>query len=113
MYERRGEPLVSRVKWILRVLRSLRSALLVLMTALLIGVMGYRFIGHIDWVDSLLEASMILAGMGPSVTLRNDAVKIFASVYALFSGFVFLAAAGIVIAPVLHRLMHSFHQDEK
>ena len=112
MFERRSEPLISQAQWLLRLLRSLRLASIVVGTSLAAGIFGYHVLGHMGWVDSLLEASMILAGMGPVAPLQSDAVKIFASVYALFSGFILLAAAGIVVAPILHRLMHHFHQDK-
>jgi hypothetical protein len=113
MYEHHSQPLISQAKWLLRLARSFRLALIVVGTALLIGILGYHFLGALGWVDSFLEAAMILGGEGPVAALQNDAVKIFASVYALFSGFVLLAAAGFVVAPILHRLMHHFHQDHK
>jgi len=112
-YERRSQPILSRTQWLLRLLRSVRLAAMVVGVSLVIGILGYHFLGHLNWVDSFLEASMILAGEGPISPLQNDAVKIFASIYALFSGFILLAAAGIVIAPILHRLMHYFHQDHQ
>ena len=111
-YEHRSQPLLSRTLWFLRLLRSLRLAGTVVGLSLLAGILGYHFLGGFNWVDSLLEASMILGGEGPIGVLQNDAVKIFAALYALFSGFVLLAAAGIVMAPILHRLMHHFHQDK-
>jgi hypothetical protein len=111
MYERRSQPVISRAQMLMRVLHSVRRAAVVVGVSLLAGIIGYHFLGHLNWVDSFLEASMILAGEGPINPLQNDAVKIFASCYALFSGFVLLAAAGIIVAPLLHRLMHSFHQD--
>ena len=64
---------------------------------------------HLGWIDALLEASMILSGMGPVAPMQNETVKIFASFYALISGFVLLTSASIVIAPVLHRFLHHFH----
>ncbi len=112
MYERRSQPLLSRTQWLLRLLRSMRLAGMVVGVSLLAGILGYHFMGGMNGVDSFLEASMILGGEGPIAPLQNDTVKIFASLYALFSGFVLLAAAGIVIAPILHRLMHHFHQDK-
>ena len=79
---------------------------------LAVGVGGYHFIAHFGWVDSVLEASMILAGMGPVNTLRTDSAKIFASGYALLSGVVFILVMGIVLAPLFHRVMHKFHLEE-
>ena len=80
--------------------------------ALAIGIVGYHSLGKLDWVDSLLEASMILGGMGPVNQLSKDGVKVFASLYALFSGLVFVGVIGIVFAPVAHRFLHKFHVDE-
>jgi TRAP-type C4-dicarboxylate transport system permease small subunit len=81
--------------------------------ALMIGLAGYHYLGGFNWVDSLLEASMILGGMGPVNQLPNDTAKIFASAYALFSGLMFIAVMGLVLAPVVHRILHKFHVDEK
>lgn len=81
--------------------------------ALLVGIFGYHVIAGFNFVDSLLEASMILGGMGPVRELPNDAAKVFASVYALFSGVIFIALMGIILAPVAHRVLHKFHVDEK
>lgn len=79
----------------------------------MVGVCGYHFLENISWIDSLLNASMILGGMGPVTELRTDYGKIFASLYALFSGIVFLVTVGIILAPAVHRLLHSLHIDEK
>lgn len=81
--------------------------------ALLLGIAGYHFIAGFNWVDSLLEASMILGGMGPVRELYRDSAKVFASIYALFSGVIFIALMGIILAPVVHRVLHKFHVDEE
>ena len=81
--------------------------------ALALGILGYRYIAGFTWVDSLLNASMILSGMGPVGTLNTDAAKIFASAYALFSGLVFIGATGLLLTPVFHRVIHRFHFEEK
>ncbi|MDP2037108.1 MAG: hypothetical protein Q8L04_06965 [Ignavibacteria bacterium] len=83
------------------------------MIALLMGVFGYHFFEDIGWIDSLLNASMILGGMGPVTELKTDAGKIFASFYALFSGIVFLVTVGIIFAPIVHRFLHKLHIDKK
>jgi hypothetical protein len=80
---------------------------------LFVGIAGYRWIAGLGWVDSLLEASMILGGMGPVSPIETIGAKIFASGYALFSGLVFIAVMGIVLAPVIHRMLHTFHADEQ
>ena len=77
------------------------------------GVFGYHFFEDIGWIDSLLNASMILGGMGPVTELKTDTGKIFASFYALFSGIVFLVTVGIIFAPIVHRFLHRLHIDKK
>lgn len=77
-----------------------------------IGIFGYHFIGRLPWVDAFLNASMILAGMGPVDQLKTTGAKMFASFYALFSGLVFIALMGIVLAPWAHRVLHRLHLDE-
>ncbi len=79
---------------------------------LLIGISGYHWLAGLGWVDSLLNASMILGGMGPVNPLPNNAAKIFASAYALFSGLVFIAVMGILLVPIMHRVLHKFHMDD-
>jgi hypothetical protein len=113
MYEHRSHPLLSRAKFIRRVGRHLVVALLFIAVALGIGVVGYRYLGHLSWIDSLLNASMILGGMGPVDPLQSTAAKIFASCYALFSGLAFIGIAGVLLAPFAHRLLHRFHIREK
>ena len=112
-YERRYDQLAPRSVFIERVIAALAAALGLIVVALMIGIAGYHFIAGFDWVDSLLEASMILGGMGPIKELSNESAKIFASIYALFSGLIFIGLMGIVLAPVAHRIMHKFHVDEK
>jgi len=80
--------------------------------ALGIGILGYHVLGKLRWVDSLLNASMILAGMGPVDPLHATSAKIFASCYALFSGLAFIGIASLLIAPFAHRLLHSVHLDK-
>ena len=113
MYERRADDLAPRAIFIKRIIGSLGVALGVIAIALSLGIAGYHFIAGFDWIDSFLEASMILGGMGPVNELHNDASKIFASVYALFSGLIVIALMGIMLSPVAHRVMHKFHVDEK
>jgi hypothetical protein len=96
-----------------RLIASLAIAFALIAVALTIGVVGYHSLGGFGWIDSLLEASMILGGMGPVNTLTSDGVKIFASLYALFSGLVFIAVLGVVLSPVAHRVLHKFHVDEE
>jgi hypothetical protein len=88
-------------------------AILLIIFALIIGISGYHWIAGYNWVDSLLNASMILGGMGQINLLTNTGAKVFASLYALFSGLVFIAVMGIVFSPIVHRMLHKFHIDDK
>ena len=83
----------------------------VIAVVLFIGIAGYHWLGELDWVDSLLEASMILGGMGPVNPIKTTAAKLFASGYALFSGLAFIGIMGIVLTPVVHRILHKFHVE--
>jgi hypothetical protein len=109
MYERHYEPLLPLKQFYRRVLSHIVVALGILAVSLGIGVVGYGLLEHLPFVDALLNASMILGGMGPVNALKTTAGKVFASAYALFSGMIFLVAAGVMIAPVAHRLLHIMH----
>ena len=112
MFERRHEKLAPLSVFARRMLAAVALSLGLVLPALFIGVAGYHWIDELNWVDSLLEASMILGGMGPVNPLRNDAAKIFASFYALFSGLVLIGIMGIVLTPLAHRVLHKFHVKE-
>jgi len=112
-FERRHEKLAPISVYVQRIAGSLALAVALMAIALSIGIVGYHFIAGFNFVDSLLEASMILGGMGPVRELPNDTAKIFASIYALFSGVIFIALMGIILAPTAHRVLHKFHIDEK
>jgi hypothetical protein len=111
MYEHRKEPLISRRAFALRMLRHALAAFLVITGALLVGILGYHILAGFSWVDSLLNASMILGGMGPVDPVPTTIGKVFASVYALFSGILFLVVVGVLFAPILHRFFHHFHLE--
>lgn len=113
MFESRSDPLASRWVFARRVAKYSTIALIVIGVALGIGILGYHYIARFSWIDSLLNASMILGGMGPMGDLPSDASKVFASFYALFSGLVFISLVGIVLAPAAHRALHRFHLDEE
>lgn len=110
-FEHRSEPVLSCPLWLRRVLKSIGLAGVAVGISLTIGVLGYHCIGGLPWVDAILEASMILGGMGPIAPLNGDAVKLFASAYALFSGLVLIGMMGILLAPWLHRMLHKFHAE--
>lgn len=111
MYEHRSQPLIPPRQFLRRMLNHLLIAGGVILAALLIGILGYRYLEGLPWLDALLNASMILGGMGPVNQLHTTAGKLFASFYALFSGIAFLAITGIIVAPFAHRVLHSLHLD--
>jgi hypothetical protein len=86
-------------------------AVFVLTASLAIGAVGYHTTEGWSWLDSILNASMILSGMGPVGEVRTAAGKIFASAYAIFSGTVFLVSVGLLVAPIVHRVLHAFHLE--
>ena len=105
-------PLLPRRAFVQRSLSHLKAGGVLLLGALSIGILGYHFIARLAWIDALMNASMILTGMGPVNTLNGVAAKLFASGYALFSGVFFLAASSVVLAPLLHRLLHHLHVED-
>jgi hypothetical protein len=109
--ERRYQPLLSRREFAFRYVRWGAAAGTILLGSLTIGVMGYHFLDGIPWIDSLLNASMILGGMGPVDTLKNNSAKLFASFYALYSGLLLISLAGLMLTPLVHRFLHKFHLE--
>jgi len=113
MFEHKREKLLPWPKFVGRMVVSFLLAWGILAVALMIGVLGYHYIVRLEWIDAVLNAAMILTGMGPVATMPDTPAKIFASAYALFSGVVFLSAMGIVLSPVFHRILHHFHLDDQ
>ncbi|MBE7536093.1 MAG: hypothetical protein HS124_10245 [Anaerolineales bacterium] len=114
MYEHHNQPLASRKVFARRLMRNGAIGGLLILVSLIVGMLGYHVFENLSWLDSLLNASMILSGMGPVNPVQTDAGKLFASFYALYSGIVPLAAAGVLAAPIFHRFLHHFHlEDEK
>lgn len=113
MFEHKSEPLASRSAFIRRMVLSFGASLAMIAAALSIGICGYRWTAGMAWIDSVLNASMILGGMGPVDRLPTSGAKLFASAYAIFSGLMFISVMGIILAPVVHRIIHKFHLDEQ
>jgi hypothetical protein len=109
MFEHIHEKVAPLSVFLKRMVGSAGIGLVLLLVALFIGICGYHWLARLDWIDSLLEASMILGGMGPINPLTTTGAKLFASAYALFSGVVFIALMGLLLTPVAHRLLHKFH----
>ncbi len=112
MLEKKHEPLLPTRLFARRFLAFAGVASLLIVFALGVGVVGYHWIAGFRPIDALLNASMILAGMGPVGELHGGAAKLFASAYALFSGLVFITVAGLLFTPLIHRILHLFHVDE-
>lgn len=111
MFESRTTPLLESSEFRKRLLKFVGAGFTLIALSLLIGTLGYHYIAGLRWIDALLEASMIIAGMGPVSVLKTDGAKLFASAYALFSGIAFLSSVGLFIAPVAHRFFHRFHLE--
>ncbi|RPJ28149.1 MAG: hypothetical protein EHM33_05575 [Chloroflexi bacterium] len=110
-FEHHTQPMATQAEFAQRMLRYGLLTAGIILFSLGIGMLGYHYLESFSWVDSLLNASMILGGMGPVNPLQTNAGKIFASLYALYSGFVLLASVGVLAAPVFHRFMHRFHLE--
>ena len=112
-YESKHQPLLSRGTFAKRLAGSFGAATLLIGLSLLGGMLGYRHFEGMEWIDAFANASMILSGMGPLTPLETDNGKLFAGLYALYSGLALILATGILFAPVVHRLLHQFHLEEK
>jgi hypothetical protein len=112
MSRRKHTPLAPRAVFLGRLLRSFGFTLALIAVSLGIGVAGYHWIAGFSWIDAILNASMILGGMGPVTPLDSSGSKLFAAGYALFSGLVLVGATGLVLGPILHRMLHRFHRDD-
>lgn len=114
MFEHHKQPLISKREFAKRMGRFAGWALLLVAVSWFIGILGYRLLEGLPWLDSTLNAAMILGGMGPVNELHTGAGKLFASFYALFSGIIFLVSVGVLLAPIIHRFLHQFHlQNDK
>ena len=112
MFETKNQPLLPRAEFLAQLGRSFGVTLLIVAFSLLLGGAGYHYWGHLPWIDALLNASMILTGMGPVDPIRSTAGKLFAIFYSLYSGIAFLTMMAVLLAPVIHRVMHIFHLEE-
>ena len=110
-FERRRQPLASPRAFLRRMLGYLALSAGIVLFSLAIGILGYHVFEKLSWIDSLLNASMILGGMGPVDVLKTNGGKLFASFYALFSGLAFIIIVGVVFAPIAHRFLRRFHLE--
>ena len=108
-FESKHQPLLSRRLFLKRLARNLAAAAILIGISLLAGMVGYRYLEGMSWIDAFVNAAMILSGMGPVGQLQTWGGKLFAGLYALYSGLALILASGIIFAPIVHRLVHDFH----
>ena len=113
IYESRKSPPLSRAKFLQRLALHAMVSILLAFISLLAGILGYMHFENLAWHDAFLNAAMLLGGMGPVNAPVTDGGKLFAGIYALYAGLVFLIVVGVMLAPILHRLLHLFHWEEK
>ena len=113
MYEPRHKPLLSRERFVRRIIGHLLVGFGVIGASLLLGMAGYVAFEHLSWIDAFLNAAMLLGGMGPVNVPGTTAGKLFAGLYALYAGLVFIVTAALILTPLVHRVLHRFHWDEK
>ncbi len=113
MYERKSHALAPKKVFYFRLFHNFLIGTGILLFCLGIGIIGYHYTAHIGWLDSLHNASMILSGMGPVVTINTAGGKWFSSFYALFSGVVFITNISFILAPAVHRFFHKLHIEDK
>jgi len=111
VFEHKSEPLLPRRVFLSRLATSAAIGMAIVAVSLLIGMVGYHGLERLSWLDSFLNASMLLGGMGPTDPIRTPAGKLFAGLYALYCGLAVLAVAGLIFAPVFHRFLHRFHLE--
>lgn len=112
-YERIGDQVAPHWVFVFRLVRNLVLALGLITGSLAVGMWGYHTYESKPWIDAFAEAAMILSGMGPLSAPNTDAGKLFAGSYAIYSGLFLVATAGIILAPVLHRLLHHMHAADE
>ena len=112
MFEHHSKKIISKKQFRKRVLEYFIYSSLIIGISLGVGMVGYRYIAGLDWVDAFFNASMILTGMGPVNEMPNSAAKIFSGCYALFSGIAFISTVAVLFAPIAHRFLHLMHMDE-
>jgi hypothetical protein len=112
MFERHNEKLLPRRQFLRRVLKYTLFSLGLIAASLIIGIIGYHAFEGLSWVDSFLNAAMLMGGMGPVNSLHTDAGKVFAGFYALYCGLVLLVAVAVFAAPFVHRVLHHFHLEK-
>jgi hypothetical protein len=112
-FEHRTEPLLTTQAFVCRVIMSFSFGIAIILLSLAVGMAGYHYFEHLSWLDSFANAAMLLSGMGPLEQPQTDAGKLFAGLYALYSGLAVILIAGITFAPIVHRFLHKFHLENE
>jgi hypothetical protein len=112
MFEHKSQPLLGRAEFYRRMVRSFGFAMAIVAFSLTLGTVGYHLFGNLVWIDALLNAAMILTGMGPVDPMKSVGGKLFSAFYALYSGIAFLTMMAVVGSPLVHRFMHKFHLED-
>ena len=112
MFEHLRQPPIPLSGFFQRIIRNFGLLLVLVAVSLFVGAVGYRETEGMSWIDAFYNASLIMSGMGPATELQTDSGKIFASVYSLYSGLFLVAAAGLLLVPVFHRMLHMMHHEQ-
>lgn len=112
-FEHRAQPVIPPHQFIIRMVHSGIIALALIAVSLFIGIAGYHILEGLNWIDAFLNASMLLGGMGPVNTPATFGGKLFAGLYALYCGLAVIVVAGVILAPVAHRILHKFHMESR
>ena len=113
MYETKKQKPLTRAKFLRRLVVHVLVALALLVVSLGLGMGGYEYFEDLPWRNAFLNSAMLLGGMGPVDPLKTDGGKLFAAIYALYAGLVFIVTAALVFTPIMHRVLHKFHWDDK
>jgi hypothetical protein len=111
VFEHRQQPLLHRRAFLQRLAASVATGLAAIALSLLAGMVGYHLTERLDWLDSFLNAAMLLGGMGPIHEPQTTGGKLFAGLYALYCGLAVITVTGVILAPVIHRALHKFHLE--
>ena len=113
MFEHRKEPVIPRSQFLLRLLHTGTVATVLIVSSLAFGMLGYHIIEKLSWIDAFLNASMLLGGMGPVNSPTTFGGKLFPGLYSLYCGLLVILVAGVILAPIAHRILHKFHVESE
>ncbi len=113
MFEQKNQRLLPQAEFIRRLGWSVGFGLLLVAFSLSVGIVGYHWLCGLSWIDSFLDAAMILSGMGPLSPITSTAGKLFAGFYAIYCGIALIGTTGVIFAPVIHRALHRFHLEDR